>query len=399
MRKVLIIGSGRSGRGMLGELLSHEEYETTFSDIDVELTDGLKEQGYYTVKKTNLATKESEETKVEGFKVLNTINNHVEYIRALATSDFVLTALKPDAFDQVIKDIVEAVRYRMTIKLTYPTFITLGANYVGLYEKFSSGIYSMLSNEEHKYFDSNIYLVMSIVNRKNRLPDIVGEDKYRVEGDDKPVLRVEDIPQLVECEYKPKFFKLEHNLSAAMAIKIWSGNVVQCTMAFVALHKNMTGSYEASMDLDASRIAYYAADEAYQGVAAEYGLSPRTDEQKEYPVTVFRNEKFSDSLYRIAREPIRKLGKNDRFIGPALCALKHGILPYYICLGAAYGFFYVNNDEPEAVELQKYVEQNGIENAILKYTDLDLENANEKIVYELILGHYRNIANTNPIKM
>lgn len=399
MRKVLIIGSGRSGRGMLGELLSHEEYEITFSDIDVELTDGLKEQGFYTVKKTNLATKESEETRVEGFKVLNTIKDHVDYIHALATSDFVLTALKPDAFDQVIKDIVEAVKYRMTIELTYPTFITLGANYVGLYEKYSSGIYNMLTADEHKYFDSNVYLVMSIVNRKNRLPDVVGEDKYRVEGDNKPVLRVEDIPQLVECEYKPKFFKLEHNLSAAMAIKIWSGNVVQCTMAFVALSKNMTNSYEASMDLDASRIAYYAADEAYQGVAAEYDLSPRTDGQKEYPVTVFRNEKFSDSLYRIAREPIRKLGKNDRFIGPALCALKHGILPYYICLGAAYGFCYVNEDEPEAVELQKYVEQNGIKNAILHYTDLDLENANEKIIYELILDHYRNIAKTNPFRI
>lgn len=399
MKKVLIIGSGRSGRGMLGELLSHEEYEMTFSDIDNELTDGLKEQGYYTVKKTNLATKESEETRVEDFKVLNTIKDHEAYIHALATSDFVLTALKPDAFDQVIKDIVEAVRYRMTTNITYPTFITLGANYVGLYEKYSSGIYNMLSTDERKYFDSNIYLVMSIVNRKNRVPDVIGKDKYRIEGDDKSVLRVEDIPQLVKCEYKPKFFKLEHNLSAAMAIKIWSGNVVQCTMAFVALSKNMTNSYEASMDLDASRIAYYAADEAYLGVAAEYGLSPRTDEQKKYPVTVFRNEKFSDSLYRIAREPIRKLGKNDRFIGPALCALKHGILPYYICLGAAYGFRYINNDEPESVELQEYIEQNGIENAILHYTNLDLENAHEKIIYELILNHYRNIVKTNPVKI
>ena len=398
MKKVLIIGSGRSGRGMLGELLSHEDYEVTFSDNDYDLTEGLKKQGYYTVKKTNLKTKMSEETRVEGFKVLNTVKDHLAYIHTLATSDFVLTALKPSAFDQVILDIVESVRYRMSIEIAYPTFITLGANYVGLYEKIYLDIHEKLSKEESEYFDLHMFLVMSIVNRKNRFPDAIHEDKYRVEGDDKNVLRVEAIPELVNCEYKPKFFKLEHNLSAAMAVKIWSGNVVQCTMAFVALSKNMKNSYEASLDLDASRIAYFAADEAYRGVAAEYSLNLRTKEEKKYPVTVFRNDKFSDSLYRIAREPIRKLGKNDRFIGPALCALKHGILPFYICLGAAYGFCYTNNDDPEAAKLQIYIKKNGIEDAILHFTGLNLEENNEKKVYELILNHYRNITKLDPFK-
>ena len=79
---VTIIGAGRSGRGMLGEMFYQEKnYSIVFADIDTGLVQGLAEQGYYTVEKKNLLTGKSRESIVKGFQIVDTVNDHLKYIK------------------------------------------------------------------------------------------------------------------------------------------------------------------------------------------------------------------------------------------------------------------------------------------------------------------------------
>ena len=242
---------------------------------------------------------------------------------------------------------------------------------------------------------------MSIVNRKNLVPgaEEKNEDAFRIVGDDKSVLRVEDSDELRGMDCLPSFFRLERNLSAAMVIKIWSGNLVQCSMAFVALTYGITGSYEASLHPVASKYAYYAAAEGYAAVAAQYGLPPRTAEQARQPVTVFRTKSLDDSLFRIVREPIRKLGKNDRFIGPALCAVRHGVTPYYICRSCAYAYLYQNERDPQSLRLQEMLAEYGIRETVCRVSDLDPQLPEEKLVLDLIVSAYLDICREDPLRV
>lgn len=398
-KNVVIIGAGRSGRGMLGEMYYTDGESIVFADNDAALVSGLRRQGYYTVKKSNMTSGESHETRVEGFGILDTVSDHEAYIRAMCEAEIISTALMPDAFDQVIKDIAEMVRARMKSKDTHMQFITLGANYVGLLEYFDTKLREELNAEETVWFDRHVRLVMSIVNRKNLLPpaDEQTEDAFRIIGDDKSVLRVEDIKELRELPEIPGFFRLEKNLSAAMVVKIWTGNLVQCSMAFVALAHGLTRSYDAAYHPLASRYAYYAAAEGYAGVAAKYGLPARTPEQAREPVAVFRTKSVDDSLYRIVRDPIRKLGKNDRFIGPALCAVKQGILPYYICRSCAYAYLYRNESDPQSIVLQKMLSGKGIRATVMEVSQLDPQVPEERLVLELIVNAYYDISGQDPL--
>ena len=241
--------------------------------------------------------------------------------------------------------------------------------------------------------------MLRILNRKNLLPDVrhQTEDAYRIIGDNKPVLRVEDVAELHDMKHLPAFFRLEKNLDLAMVYKIWTGNLVQCAMAFVALKDGIEYTNEAAHHNLASSYAYYAAVEGYKGVAAEYGLPPRSEEDAKKTVTIFRNEEFQDSLHRIAREPIRKFGRNDRFIGPALCCIRHGIVPYFITKCLAYGFFYYNEKDVQCIELKKMIDTKGIRQAILKYCELNLETKEDFIIYQLILNAYFEILGENPL--
>lgn len=399
MKKVLIIGAGRSGRGMLGELYDADQFNITFADINSNLIEGLRNQGYYTVQMKEIATGKCVERTIENYSVLDVSKEYDTYIATFAKFKYVSIAVMAEDFDSVSKAISDMIIYRKENNIKDTMYITLGANYVGLRKKFEELINEYLKDYKICPNDVNVHLLMSIVNRKNLLPENAEnlQDHYRVIGDNKPVLRVDDDDLLREEKDLPSFFRLENNLDAAMAIKIWTGNVVQCSMAFVALQKNYEYTDEAANDNDSSRYAYFASKEAYEAVKQEYGLSERSEEESKYTVTIFRSTKFRDSLYRIARQPIRKFKKNDRFVGPALCCLKHGIVPYYITLCLAYGFLYRNPKEPDTILIEKYINEKGIQKAIIHFCELNLKNENERIVYELVLNHYYNITNYQPL--
>lgn len=394
MQKVLIVGSGRSGRGMLGELYDKAGYRPVFADINSELLDGLKKQNYYEVSMYDIKNKREEIRRVSNFDIIDINNNYDEYIKLIAQTKYISSALMPDAFEHFSKAITDAIIYRRNNNITCPVFITLGANYVGLRKTFEERIEKFLG-EKLDCDKENVYLIMSIVNRKNLLPKYPEqfEDKYRIEGDNKNILRVDNNNFLAIQDDIPSFFKLEDNIDAAMAVKIWTGNVVQCSMAFVALNKGMTDTNQAANDLQASNYAYYASLEAYDAVKEEYNLPNRSIQESEYTVKLFRSEEFKDSLYRIAREPIRKFKRNDRFIGPALCCIKHNILPYYITRSLAYGFMYYNEEENDTLITKKYIEENGIEKAVEYFCELNMEDKNEKLLHNLIVNHYRDISN------
>ena len=396
---VLIIGSGRSGRGMLGELYHKAGFHIVFADNDPSLVNGLRAVGHYSVEMTDLKSGAKEESVITDFAVLNTVADRAAYIEQLATSRWISTALMPAAFDRVMEDVAEAALLRLSRGTSEPQFITLGANFVGMETYCTQKLRTLLGEDRWNAFSQNTHLIMSIVNRKNLLPRCPDtQDPYRVEGDNKPVLRVEDLPALRNAADRPPFFRLESGLDRAMAIKIWSGNLVQCSMAFIAIQKGITGTYEASWDPDASRCAVYAAREGYRAVAAEYGLPPRSAEEEKAPVCVFRGKDFNDSLARLIRDPIRKLGRQERFIGPALCCVRHGIVPYYITKSCAHVFLYNCKDDPQSVTIQRYLHENGIDAAVSHFCQLDPSQHDDSIVQQMIAAAYLDITHASPLE-
>ncbi len=396
---VLIIGSGRSGRGMLGELYHKSGFRIVFADNNSALVNGLRAAGHYSVEMTDLKSGRKTESIVTDFTVLDTVADHAAYIEQLAVNRWVSTALMPEAFDQVMEDMAEAALLRLSRGTNESQFITLGANFVGMEAYCTQKLRAILGEERWNAFSQHTHLVMSIVDRKNLLPRCPNpQDPYRVEGDNKPVLRVEDLPSLHDTAGRPPFFRLESGLEHAMAIKIWSGNLVQCSMAFVAIQKGITGTYEASWDPDASRCAFYAAREGYRAVAAEYGLPPRSAEEEKAPVCIFRGKYLNDSLARLIRDPIRKLGRRERFIGPALCCVKHGIVPYYIAKSCAHVFLYDRRDDPQSAEIQRYLRKNGIAAAVSHFCQLDTSQRDDSIVHQMIVAAYLDITHDSPLE-
>lgn len=210
MEKVVVIGAGRSGRGYVGELYDLEGYEITYADIDQELVDRLNGQGYYTVFKIDEDGSE-EVRRITGYRALHTIRDHKAYIDAIVEADYVSTATFPDGFDAISDDIVEALRERMKRGIKRPMAITVGANYVGVYDYYSKRIGDQLNEEEREYLNTYMPLVESIIRRASSYPTEAQKkvDELAIQGDCLNTLEVErNAFRFGEGHVLPKFFKM-----------------------------------------------------------------------------------------------------------------------------------------------------------------------------------------------
>ncbi len=67
----------------------------------------------------------------------------------------------------------------------------------------------------------------------------------------------------------------------------------------------------------------------------------------------FENPFISDDVTRVARSPLRKLGENDRLVGPAKKIKEPNALAEGIAAALRFDF----TGDPEAVELQALIEE------------------------------------------
>jgi mannitol-1-phosphate 5-dehydrogenase len=70
-------------------------------------------------------------------------------------------------------------------------------------------------------------------------------------------------------------------------------------------------------------------------------------------------------LERNARDPIRKLGPDDRMVGPAKLAIEYGMEPVNLATVIAAAIFYDHPADPIARQLRNKVNTQGID-AVLK---------------------------------
>jgi len=88
--------------------------------------------------------------------------------------------------------------------------------------------------------------------------------------------------------------------------------------------------------------------ESGQALIKEYPGEFNEQMQREYIedlIQRFRNPYLNDTVYRVGRGVLRKLGPDERLIGAAAMDIKHGITPKYTALAIAAGFFFRATDE------------------------------------------------------
>jgi mannitol-1-phosphate 5-dehydrogenase len=106
--------------------------------------------------------------------------------------------------------------------------------------------------------------------------------------------------------------------------------------------------------------------ETGQALIAEHGFEPSEHQAHiDDLLRRFGNRALSDTVARVGRDPIRKLGRRDRLIGAALFCLDHGVDPLHILEGTRLALAFDQPDDPEAQRLQSVLRDRGLD-AVLR---------------------------------
>lgn len=161
--------------------------------------------------------------------------------------------------------------------------------------------------------------------------------------------------------------------------KIYTYNCINAVITYLGAMKGYAQLSEASDDAGINAVARKAAKETSDAQIAEFGFDPKDQsEWVEAAFAKFADVSIPDPIARNGADPARKLDRNDRLIGPALLALKHGISPDGLLAGILAGFEFF--DAPRTFRLSDLVAKEGIDSVLHKVCQLDSDEPLSKMI-------------------
>ena len=374
MKKAVHFGAGNIGRGFIGLLLSKAGYHVTFVDVAAPLVDDINALGKYNVQ---IFGKE-DKIQVDNVSAINSNKDLIKLLDAIVDADIITTAIGPNILKFIAPNIAKGLKRRI-MSNPKPLNIIACENMVGGSTILKNFLYENFSSDIKKKADELIGFPDAAVDR------IVPAQK----NDEKLLVKVEEF-----CEWdvdskgfvgeRPdiKGMTIVDNLSAYIERKLFTVNTGHASIAYLAYQKGIKDIAEAMRDDNIVEMARRVWKETGELLIEKYGFNPEVHwKYVETAEKRFANPYLSDEVTRVARGPKRKLGAKDRLVSPATQLLERGKTPEALAAVIAAALKFDFDGDPEAVEVQTYIKDNGIESAITHFTGIEKGSK----LYQLII--------------
>ena len=373
MKKAIQFGAGNIGRGFIGAILSDNNYEVCFADINEIVISELNNKREYTVEVVGQKCKE-----IIIKNVCGVLSNGEEILEKIKEAEIITTAVGPNVLKIIAKTLATGLEKRKDVKEKKYLNIIACENMIKGTTALKEEIFKYLSEEAKDYVNQYVGFPDSAVDRivppMEKTSDIL---KVRVEEFnewivDKTQFKGE-IPEL-------KGMTLTDNLMAFIERKLFTLNTGHAITAYLGVEKGYRTIKESIEDKNIREIVLGAMKESGEVLIKRYGF----DREKHYSyinkiLGRFENPYLVDEVVRVGREPLRKLSFNDRLIKPLRGTLEYETKNENLILGIAAAFNYRNESDIQAVELEKKLNEKSFDEFFYEVTGLNDKNIEEKV--------------------
>jgi mannitol-1-phosphate 5-dehydrogenase len=361
MRQAVIFGAGNIGRGFIGQLFSESGYNVTFVDVEDRLVAALQERGCYTIQLVD--NDQAEQAQVSPVRALHSLRQPEEVAQAVAEAGLAATAVGARVLPAIAPLVAAGIRLRTAENRSDPLNIIVCENLKGAAAVFRGMVEERLAEPEREYARTHVGFVDTVIGRMvppptaemaAQDPSLILVEPYR----ELPVDRrgfVGEIPAVSGMEACDNF-------PAYTARKLYVHNCGHAVLAYLGYLRGHQFGYEALDDPLVRPLLESALVEARQGIVAEYGVSAGwLDAHARDLLHRFANRALGDTIFRLGRDPARKLAPEDRLVGAARLAEKAGAPPAALSWGIAAGLCFDPPDDPLAAEHQQRLKDEGLE--------------------------------------
>ena len=146
------------------------------------------------------------------------------------------------------------------------------------------------------------------------------------------------------------------NLQAYVERKLYTLNTGHAVAAYLGYIRGYQTVQESLKDEKIINIVKGAMKESGEYLVKQFRFS--LEEHKRYiqkTLSRFQNPNLIDEVTRVGRKPLRKLGREDRLVFPALKVLELGERPLNLAIGIAAALKVAYKEDEEACKIQQMI--------------------------------------------
>ncbi len=379
-KEVLIIGAGKIGRGFLAHLFYRSGYKIWLLDADKTTVELLNKEKQYRV---DLAGEPRDRTDYIRIEEAFALEDHEKVAKVVATVPIMASSVGAANLEKVAAYVRELLQHtKRTAALNW--LICENATHPA--RKMREALLHNASPAFAEFVGTKLGLVETQVLRTgmSAKPEVSLKEPLALRMQDWWTLPLDKdafigpIPEVEGFSPRPGF-------ANELIRKLYTFNGTNGPIAYVGWANGYKVLHEAAL----AYADYFKEiqEESAFGLIGEFGL----DEQEQRAFMALAMKKYTDpalndQIERNAQDTRRKLGKEERLLGPASLCLKHGKVPYAYAKAIAAAYHYKGSADEGTREVQETIGECGIEAALRKYSSLDESSP----LYALILEAYHS---------
>lgn len=384
MKLAIQFGAGAIGRGLLGKVLHDSDYHVLFVDVYQPIVDRINEDGYFTVE---LSDHDFESQKIDNVSALcSTNDSDLEKIyEKITQAEIITTSVRVENLDSTSKIIAKGLEQK------YPD--DKKVNIMAFENAYRAS--DILKEDIIKNSSLSAEQIEEIATFPNTVTDRIVQNK---EVDGKPVVEISDDfeavieqPKLADPSSKPvKDAEYTDDIDKMLERKLFLVNGAHAATSYFGYNKGYKMMNEAFEDESILADVKNLMTESGNVLIKEHGLDKDELESfKESKLNRFIKTASHDTIERVGRDPVRKLGEKDRLVAPAIKAYNNDMTFDNLAKAIAYAFKYDEQSDDKALEIKEFINQYSIEKAIEKYTGI--KKAEREKLFDKIVAEYQNI--------
>jgi mannitol-1-phosphate 5-dehydrogenase len=377
--KAVHFGAGNIGRGFVGLILHKAGYEVVFADVNGELIDALATTPSYVV--TEVGDGASVWT-VDNYRALNSATHENDVIAEIATADIVTTAVGPNILRFVAPLIAKAIAQRSSDLA--PLAVMACENAINATDLLKAEVVKALPDAA--VADTAIFANTAV----DRI--VPGQDPdaaLNVTVESFFEWAIESTPFGATTPVIPDAHFVD-DLAPYIERKLFTVNTGHATAAyhgFAAGVSSMSEAFSTPAIADEVR-AVLAETKAL--LVAKHGFDPEVQQQYiDKNMVRFANPELSDTVDRVGRQPLRKLGRHERFVGPAAELAERGLSSDALVRTMGVALRFDVPEDPQSVELQQLLGSVTAEEFVTQVTGLEVSHPLYSDVVEVVSAHQK----------
>jgi len=337
--KAVHFGAGNIGRGFIGALLQDAGYHVVFADVNAALLTDMAEAGEYELIEVGDGGRR---VTYSNYSCLNSASDQEALVREIATSEIVTASVGATVLPRIAQTIARGIDAREAEK---PLIVMACENSINASEFLQREVARHTSRASSAIFANTAV---------DRIVPIQS-------GDIAPSVEVEAFSELV-IETKD-LGDQELNIPGATMVpylapfierKLYTVNTAHCSTAYLGQRAGYETIAQALGDETVHSQVLAALAETAQALVLKHGFS--SAEQASYvskTMTRLQNPLIDDSVERVGRDPLRKISRTERLIGPAAYLAEVGSEPIALLEVVSAALVFHSPDDPTVAQLQE----------------------------------------------